>query len=139
MSTLRLPMRTSPGPHPSRSPKTSKYMYKPAFWRSLGRVKLRHFSKMSFDALPFFLPVMSLVDKRMVLSSIRKFGRFCTALPPSPQGSDSSVHYLPVSRTFRSRHNRAFGHCGPKLHKNQPQDQTPDILPPPPARALEHF
>src|ERR1017187_7985270 len=127
MRTLRLPMRTSPAPQPSRSPNTSKYMYSPACCRSLGRVKLRHFSKMSFDALPFFLPVMSLVvDKRMVLSSIHKFGKLCTALPPSPQGSDSSVHYLPVSRTFRSRHNRAFSHCGPKLHKNRPQDPKPD-------------
>src|ERR1019366_8523461 len=87
MRTLRLPMRTSPGPQPSRSPNTSKYMYSPACCRSLGRVKLRHFSKMSFDALPFFLPVMSLVDKRIVLNSIHKFGKSCTALPPSPQGA----------------------------------------------------
>src|ERR1039457_3884082 len=119
MGTLRLPMRTSPAPQPSRSPNTSKYMYSPACCRSLGRVKLRHFSKMSFDALPFFLPVMSLVDKRMVLSSIRKFGKFCTALPPSPRGSDSSVHCLPVSRTFRSRHSPASWHCGRESHRSE--------------------
>src|ERR1039458_1964805 len=133
MRTLRLPMRTSPAPQPSRSPNTSKYMYSPACCRSLGRVKLRHFSKMSFDALPFFLPVMSLVDKRIVLSSIHKFDKFYTALPPSPQGSDSSVRYLPISRTFRMLHSQASWRCGRAWHKTPLPDRRHGT--PPPRRA----
>src|SRR5438270_10155041 len=126
-------MWTSPGPHPSRSPNTSKYMYRPADCRSLGRVKLRHFSKMSFDPLPFLL-VMSPVDTRMVLISIRKFGMFCTALPPSPPGSDSSARCLQVSRTSRCHRTPASGHYGRGLHKIPPQDRRADTPRPPPVR-----
>src|SRR5271157_1766028 len=139
MRTLRLPMRTSPAPQPSRSPNTSKYMYSPACCRSLGRVKLRHFSKISFDALPFFLPVMSLVDKRMVLNSIHKFGKSCTALPPSPQGSDSSVHYLPISRTFRMLRIPTSWHCGRAWHKTPPPDRRRGTPPPRRAQVPVHF
>src|SRR5581483_4914475 len=103
MSTLRLPMRTSPGPQPSRSPKTSKYMYSPAACKSPGRVKLRHFSKRSLLVPAFFLPGAAVVGRlRIVFNSIRRFDKSCTASRREPPVSDSSAHCLQGSTTFRN-------------------------------------
>src|ERR1035438_7674513 len=56
---------------------------------ALAELEFRHFSKMSFEALPFLLPVVSLVDTRMVLSSNHRIDMSCNAWLPSLLVSDS--------------------------------------------------
>src|ERR1700734_1144932 len=121
-------MRTSPGPHPSRSPKTSKYMYNPAACRSPGRVKVRHLSKRSFDVADFFLPVTTLLDARIVFSSNHIFCKSYSALLPSSVRSGSSKRCPPESRTFHTGRNPTCVHYEPAWRKKPPPARLPDTL-----------